>query len=81
MTMYRVLCNSAQYTVPYFQCAASSIYFNVLLGTPRQEFLGVSNLPMLLRGQPFDSEGGGGGGGEPALFGNKYSDLENAGNK
>ena len=31
-----------------------------------------------LRGRPFDSEGGGGG---LALFGNKYSDLENAGNK
>ena len=30
-----------------------------------------------LRGRPFDSEGGGG----LALFGNKYSDLENAGNK
>ena len=28
-----------------------------------------------LRGRPFDSEGG------LALFGNKYSDLENAGNK
>ena len=28
-----------------------------------------------VRGRPFDSEGG------LALFGNKYSDLENAGNK
>ena len=27
----------------------------------------------LVRGRPFDSEGGGGG---LALFGNKYSDLE-----
>ena len=33
----------------------------------------------LVRGRPFDSEGGGGGG--LALFGNKYSDLENDGNK
>ena len=32
-----------------------------------------------IKGRPFDSEGGGGGG--LALFGNKYSDLENAGNK
>ena len=31
-----------------------------------------------LRGRPFDSEGRGGG---LAVFGNKYSDLENAGNK
>ena len=30
----------------------------------------------IIRGRPFDSEGGG-----LALFGNKYSDLENAGNK
>ena len=30
----------------------------------------------MIRGRPFDSEGGG-----LALFGNKYSDLENAGNK
>ena len=29
------------------------------------------------KGRPFDSEGGGG----LALFGNKFSDLENAGNK
>ena len=29
-----------------------------------------------LKGRPFDSEGGG-----LALFGNKYSDLKNAGNK
>ena len=31
----------------------------------------------LLRGRPFDSEGVG----LVALFGNKYSDFENAGNK
>ena len=34
---------------------------------------GIPTFP--LRGRPFDSEGG------LALFGNKYSDLENAGNK
>ena len=31
----------------------------------------------VFRGRPFDSEGGGG----LTLFGNKYSDLDNAGNK
>ena len=31
-----------------------------------------------IRGRPFDSEGGGEAG---TFFGNKYSDLENAGNK
>ena len=36
-----------------------------------------SNTQNISRGRPFDSEGGGG----LALFGNKYSDLENAGNK
>ena len=43
---------------------------------PRFQSYGMY-ISQLVRGRPFDSEGGGG----LALFGNKYSDLENAGNK